>query len=93
MNIVGIKFKGNNKIYCFKNNDLDIKSDDLVVVDTEKGQQLGKVANVNMKANNLDINTMKEVLYKATDKDIKQYERNLKDAKEALKFVKEKVEQ
>ena len=92
MNIVGIKFKGNSKIYCFKNNDLEIKSDDLVVVDTEKGEQLGKVINVNMKANNLDINTMKEVLRIALDKDVKQYEKNLKDAKEALKFVKDKVE-
>lgn len=78
MNIVGIKFKGNSKIYCFKNNDLELKSDDLVVVDTEKGEQLGKVINVNMKANNLDINTMKEVLRIALDKDVKQYEKILK---------------
>ena len=85
MKIVGIKFKGNNKIYCFKNNDLELKSDDLVVVDTEKGNQLGKVVNVDMKNNNLDINTMKEVISIATSKDVKQYEKNLKDAKEAFK--------
>ena len=92
MKIVGIKFKGNNKIYCFKNNDLELKSDDLVVVDTEKGNQLGKVVNVDMKTNNLDINTMKEVISIATKADVKQYENNLKEAKEALKFVKDKVE-
>ena len=93
MNIVGIKFKGNGKVYCFRNENLELKSDMHVVVDTEKGEQLGKVINVNMKpANNIDVNTMKDVLRIATDKDEKDYEKNLKDAKEALNYIKEAVE-
>ena len=31
MNTVGIRFKGNSKVYCFKNESLELKSDMLVI--------------------------------------------------------------
>ena len=78
MNIVGIKFKGNGKIYCFKNEGLELRSDMHVVVETEKGEQLGKVVNVNMTpSKNIDKDTMKSVLRIATDKDNSTFEKNL----------------
>ncbi len=92
MNIVGIKFKGNGKIYCFKNEGLELKSDMHVVVETEKGEQLGKVVNVDMTpSKNIDKDTMKSVLRIATDKDNSTFEKNLMEAKEALNYIRELV--
>lgn len=41
--VVGIKFKNSNHIYSFDPNGLDLKKNDYVLVDTEKGVDLGVV--------------------------------------------------
>lgn len=88
MNIIGIKFKDNGKVYYFKNNDFELKKGITVVVDTEKGEQLAKVYEVNVEnIKKLDINTMKEVIRISTKKDYNKYLTNLKDAKEALEYA------
>lgn len=89
MNVVGIKFKDNGKVYYFKNNDLDLKKDITVVVETEKGEQFAKVYEVNVENTRIDINTMKEILRISTKKDYSRYLKNLKDAKEALDYARE----
>ena len=39
--VVGVKFKNSNHIYSFDPNGLDLKQGDYVLVDTEKGTDLG----------------------------------------------------
>ncbi|MCR4581145.1 MAG: hypothetical protein K5666_01360 [Bacilli bacterium] len=85
MNIVGVKFKSFGNTYFFINNDLELEVNMFVVVDTENGEQYAKVTELDVKnTKKLDVNKMKHVLRIATDKDIKQYESNLKKAKEVL---------
>ncbi len=89
MNICGIRFKDFGKVYYFKNEGLDLKLNLTVVVDTEKGEQFAKVAEVNVdNVKNLNIDNMKSVLRISTKDDYNQYMKNLKDAADALNFAK-----
>ena len=93
MNVIGIKFKDNGKTYYFKAESFQLKKGDQVVVETEKGEQLAKVTEVDVKdLKKLDINKMKSVLRTSTDKDYEQYLNNLKKAQEALETARKLVE-
>lgn len=90
MNICGIKFKDFGKIYYFKNEGLDLKVNLTVVVDTEKGEQFAKVAEVDVEnLKNLNMDNMKSVLRISTKNDYSRYMKNLKDAKQALDYAKQ----
>lgn len=90
MKICGVKFKDNGKIYNFKYDEMPLKKDLNVVVDTEKGEQLAKVVVVDVAENkNVNIDEMKSIIRIGTDEDYKAYEKNLKDSQEALKFARE----
>ena len=41
--VVGVKFKNSNHIYSFDPNGLELKIGDYVLVDTEKGTDLGTI--------------------------------------------------
>ena len=89
MKTVGIEFKKGGKQCIFFDNNLKLKLDDFVIVETERGQQFGIVAK--LYDDNVDnIEHMKVV--KIADKDdIKQNENNIKDAKNALVKAEELV--
>lgn len=92
MKICGVKFKDNGKIYYFKYDDLDLKQNLTVVVETEKGEQFAKVYELNIEeTKKINIENMKPVLRISTKKDYNQYLTNLKDAKEALEYARECV--
>lgn len=79
--LYSIAFKDANKSYNFKS-DIDYEKDDLVIVDTEKGIQLGKVIK---EVTNKPINDeIKPILRKATDEDYNEFLNNLKDAEIAI---------
>ena len=60
-NIYGVILKNEGKIYYFNGNDLEIEKDTKVVVDTEKGFQLGKVvSSVDDKKINISVDDMKK---------------------------------
>ena len=44
MEVCGIIFKENGKNYYFNKNNIEININDYVIVETEKGEQFGKVA-------------------------------------------------
>lgn len=94
MNIVGIKFKDAGKVYYFKNdNNLELEKNLNVVVETEKGEQLAKVYDLEVEnTKKIDSKNMKSILRVSTDKDYKTYTKNLKDAKDALNYAKELAE-
>ena len=43
-NIVGIRFRRLGKIYFFNPQYLILKKDEMVIVDTDEGEEIGKVA-------------------------------------------------
>lgn len=86
-NVVGVYFKPNGKVYFFNQNGIDLKDNDVVIVETDRGIQLGTVLMSNII--NKDLNDdMKNILRVATSKDINIYEKNKSDALRALSKAK-----
>lgn len=81
MRICGVTFKDNGKIYNFDANELEVKEGDYVIVETEKGEQYGKVLLVENRAVQ---NNIKNILRIATEADYDKYLKNLSAAKNAL---------
>lgn len=81
MKIVGVSFKDKGKIYNFDGNDFNVETGTNVIVETEKGEQIGVVCNI---VEGLSKETLKRIVRIATDQDYNKYLKNLKDAKEAL---------
>lgn len=90
--VIGISFEGNSRIYYFLPNDLDLKKDMNVIVETEKGQQFGKVVTDLIKIEDGKLkNPLKKVLRIATKKDEDKNNKNKKDANDALKKCRDKA--
>jgi cell fate regulator YaaT (PSP1 superfamily) len=85
MNIYGVKFTDNGKIYFFNANHLKLNKNVNVIVETEKGLQYGKVVDKIDPSEVDDISNIKNVVRLTTKDDYKQYLKNLKDADIALK--------
>ena len=88
MIICGVSFKDNGKIYYFTKNEVECEINDYVIVETEKGEQLGKINFIEEKTIDQDI---KPVLRKATEKDYNYYLKSLKEAHDALDTAKKMV--
>ena len=80
--VVGVKFKSSNNVYSFDPNGLDLKVGDYVVVDTEKGTDLGRVfkEKETIDASTL-VSSLKKVVKKASDEMVKQAEKYDEQAK------------
>lgn len=83
MEIVGIMFDGNSKVYYFDSNGLNLKKNLTVIVETEKGLQFGTVNMLNVENTN-DALELKKVVRIATKKDFLKHKKNISDAKEAV---------
>ena len=83
MDIVGIKFDGNSKVYYFDSNGLNLKKNLTVIVETEKGLQFGTVNMLNVENTNEALE-LKKVIRIATKKDFLKHKKNVGDAKEAV---------
>ena len=91
--VVGVSFKKNGKIYYFSPNGLELKKGISVIVKTERGLQYGTVElnNTNIEANKIK-SSLSEVIRIASKKDKEKNLKNIDDAKKALKRCKELVE-
>ena len=83
--VVGVRFRRNGKIYYFDSSDIDVKAGDLVVVETTRGLEMGKVviagsAELAGKMNK----TLKSVVRKASTEDIERYDKLRQKEGEAL---------
>ena len=84
-NIYGITLKNEGKIYYFNGEDKVIENDKYVVVETEKGIQIGKVmCSVLPEKVKISIDDMKKIIRIATDEDYDTYLKNLKEAEKCL---------
>lgn len=87
--VVGIRFKAVGKKYYFDPKDFKLEMYDKVVVETVRGYELGEVIEgVKTVEDSEIISTLKPVLRKATDDDIKSYEKNVNDIPNALERCK-----
>lgn len=93
-NIVGIRFRKLGKIYFFNPQFLILKKDDLVIVDTEDGEEIGKVAIPNRTLDESKIpKELKKVLRLANLKDNKHYEDCKQKEKKAFEFCNKKIKE
>lgn len=91
--IISVKFKIDGKAYYFENEFEDIVKDDYVLVETEKGIQLGKVNETHINKDNIKINNeLKKVVKKASKKDYDLYLKNLSEADNILAETRKKIE-
>lgn len=92
--VVGISFNNKGKVYNFDPASFILEVNDKVIVETEKGLQLGTVSKelVEVEDDRM-VNDLKKVVRLASKKDLSMHEKNLKDAANALikaqEFVKE----
>ena len=89
--LASVKFKSAGKIYYFCT-DLKLKKDDRVVVETARGLELGEISQELKDISEFNLDTeLKKIVRKATKKDIENYQKNVRDAKQALVTCKEIV--
>ena len=92
--VVGVKFKSSNSVYSFDPNGNDVKVGDYVIVDTEKGADMGRVFRDRMK---IDASTLtsplKPILRKATAEMVKKAEEYDKEAEKQYPLVKKIVKE
>ena len=83
--VVGVLLNEKGKTYFFSCNQLDLKKGMNVIVETEKGLQYGQVVQSPYEVDEKDLGfPLKNVIRIATNEDNKQYQKNKKDASEAL---------
>lgn len=94
MNVCGVTLNSKGKAYYFDAGDLDIKKNLTVIVETEKGQQFGKVVETNVeKVDAKVLENIKPIIRISTKNDYNVYLKNLKDASQALNFARKKSEE
>lgn len=92
MGVVGITLSDKGKVYYFDDNDLRLKKNLTVIVETEKGLQFGKVVSF-VDENKLDKRVdYKKVVRISTKSDYLQHLNNLKDAEKAIERCNQFVE-
>ena len=91
--VVGIGFREVGKLYYFNPEPLDLKLDDLVIVETVRGLELGRVVVEPKIVDDSSIeHELKNVLGLASEQDIATYEDNREKAKETLSTCKDIVQ-
>ncbi len=86
--VVGIKFENSNRIYYFSPNGLDIKKDDYVIVETERGLQYGEAVTEIMQQEEKNVFLpLKNIIKIATEEDKKINAHNIKESNKALEYA------
>ena len=92
--IIGIRFKDVGKVYYFSPAGIAFKQGDKAIVETARGVECGEIvlSNRQFPESGL-VSTLKNVLRKATEADLRQLEQNRKREKEIMRVFAEKIEQ
>ena len=92
--VFGVSFEDSNKIYFFLFGKIPVKKSDFVIVETERGEQFGKVVTSVIEIDEKKLHTdLKNILKIADSDDIQINEENKNDEKKALKDAKRLVEE
>lgn len=91
--VVGVRFKKAGKIYYFDPDNIDIKKDDYVIVETARGIEFGHaVVGIKQISEEEIVPPLKKVLRVATEEDIAVNKENIKKEKEAFETCLRKIE-
>ncbi|MBU5427994.1 stage 0 sporulation family protein [Tissierella pigra] len=92
--VVGVRFKKAGKIYYFDPDDIDVRFNDFVVVETARGIEFGHVVTGPKEITEEEIVApLKKVIRVALDEDFDTHRENKRKAKEALIICQQKVEE
>ncbi len=92
INVVGVRFRTAGKIYYFDPGDLDIKVGDMVIVETARGVECGKVVVASHEVSEEEVVLpLKSVIRKADEEDLKHVEENKQKEVEAFSICLEKI--
>ena len=90
--VIGVRFKEVGKVYYFDPNHLKLKQDTVVIVETSRGIECGRVAIANKEVPDEEIvHPLKKVIRVATKDDMRKLEENARKEKEALKICEQKI--
>ena len=90
--VVDVKFDKNPKVYFFDPGDGIYAAGDLVIVDTQKGNEFGEVVRGNHEvAEDASQRELKKVIRKAGGRDFDQYKRSKETEPRALEIAREKA--
>lgn len=90
--IIGVRFKKPGKIYFFDPENMEIKKNDNVIVETAMGDEIGKVVIADREIDESKMATpLKKVVRKATKEDLESQEKYKSKEPEAFKICKEKI--
>lgn len=91
--VIGVKFHSNKKTYFFNPKDITFEVDDGVIVETARGIEFGIVtASNHFMEDDEIVKPLKDVIRKATEKDIKQNAENMEKKKWAYNVCLEKIQ-
>lgn len=91
--VIGVRFREAGKVYYFDPQNLDIKRNDHVIVETARGVEYGTVmVGVSEVEDEKVVQPLKPVIRIATEKDDEKEALNRKKEQEALPLCKEKIE-
>lgn len=90
--VIGVRFRPNGKIYFFAPNNIELEVGDAVIVETARGVEYGKVVLGRRAVDEGSItSTLKPVIRRATPEDDKKNEANKDKCKEAYDICLEKI--
>jgi cell fate regulator YaaT (PSP1 superfamily) len=94
MKVIGVKFRDHGKIYDYDSTEFTVKERDIVMVETERGPELGFVARTPMERNAAFFpKPLKRVLRLADQTDMESGRRNLYREREAKRLCLSKVKE
>lgn len=90
--VIGVRFRTAGKIYFFAPGKFDIKQGDIVIVETARGVEFGRVVSGPREVEDEEVvQPLKSVIRPANDQDRKTVEKNKQKEKEAFKICLEKI--
>jgi cell fate regulator YaaT (PSP1 superfamily) len=90
--VIGVRFRGGGKVYYFDPNNIELKREDQVIVETVRGVEIGTVLLVDKEISDDEVpGPIKKIIRKATEEDAKKAEKNIEKEKEAMKICEEKI--
>jgi cell fate regulator YaaT (PSP1 superfamily) len=94
MKVVGVKFRDHGRIQDYDSSEFALKEQDIVIVETDHGSELGFVARMPLERNPPFFNrSLKKVLRLADEVDMEQGRRNLSREREAKKLCLIKIQE
>ena len=92
--VVNIRFRTAGKVYTFSIGDLEVKKGDFCIVETARGQEMGKVVSFPEERDEESLNPnspLRTIIRVATEEDREKDIKNREKEKEAIKICKEKI--